>query len=299
MQVSMETRGAMFVTYLAGCALFPHPPIMLSEVGGPESTQVQKSVQAAESAAQFLMRKNPATIVIITPHGPAFQDAVGINVSPVLRGNLSAFGAPEVAVSFETNSLLAQNIIKQAERLGVSLAILDEPLSQQYRFSLQLDHGAVIPLYYLNKAGFRGQVVHLSVGFLSYPEMYAFGKAVQGAIEATRQKVAVVASGDLSHRLIPSAPAGYSPQGRVFDERIIQLLQAMDVKSMFALSPDLVEDAGECGLRPIFFLMGTMDGMDAEATILSYEGPFGVGYGVATFTAKDRRKVKEGNSREP
>ncbi len=284
----------MSVTYLTGCALFPHPPIMLSEVGGVESGRVRKSIQAAEAAAQFLLQKNPTSVVIITPHGPAFQDAVGINVSPVLRGSLAAFGAPEVAVSFETNSLLVQNIIKQSERLGVSLAVLDEPLAQQYRFSLQLDHGAVIPLHYLNRAGFRGQVVHLSVGFLSYPEMYAFGKAVQGAIESTRQKVAVVASGDLSHRLTPDAPAGYSPQGRLFDERIIQCLQTMDVKSLFGLAPDLVEEAGECGLRPIFFLLGTLDGLEAESEILSYEGPFGVGYGVATFSIKDRRKTKEG-----
>jgi aromatic ring-opening dioxygenase LigB subunit len=284
----------MSVTHLTGCALFPHPPIMLSEVGGVESGRVRKSIQAAEAAAQFLLQKNPTSVVIITPHGPAFQDAVGINVSPVLRGSLAAFGAPEVAVSFETNSLLVQNIIKQSERLGVSLAVLDEPTAQQYRFSLQLDHGAVIPLHYLNRAGFRGQVVHLSVGFLSYPEMYAFGKAVQGAIESTRQKVAVVASGDLSHRLTPDAPAGYSPQGRLFDERIIQCLQTMDVKSLFGLAPDLVEEAGECGLRPIFFLLGTLDGLEAESEILSYEGPFGVGYGVAIFSMKDRRKTKEG-----
>lgn len=284
----------MLVTYLVGCALLPHPPIMLSEVGGADSEQVQKSAHAAEAAAAFLLKKNPSTIVIITPHGPVFQDAVGINVSPVLRGNLSSFGASEVAVSFETNNLLAQNIIKQSERLGVSLAVLDEHLAQQQRFSLQLDHGAVIPLYYLYKAGFRGQVVHLSVGFLTYPEMYAFGKAVQGAIEMTRQKVAVVASGDLSHRLIPSAPAGYSPSGRKFDDRIMALLQAMDVKSMFALEPDMVEEAGECGLRPIFFLMGTLDGMDAGAEILSYEGPFGVGYGVVIFSINGRRKAKEG-----
>ena len=284
----------MLVTYLVGCALLPHPPIMLSEVGGADSDQVQKSAHAAEAAAAFLLQKSPSTIVVITPHGPVFQDAVGLNVSPVLRGNLSSFGASEVAVSFETNNLLAQNIIKQSERLGVSLAVLDEHLAQQQRFSLQLDHGAVIPLYYLYKAGFRGQVVHLSVGFLTYPEMYAFGKAVQGAIEMTRQKVAVVASGDLSHRLIPSAPAGYSPSGRKFDDRIMALLQSMDVKSMFALEPDMVEQAGECGLRPIFFLMGTLDGMDAGAEILSYEGPFGVGYGVVIFSINGRRKAKEG-----
>ena len=284
----------MAVNYLVGCALLPHPPIMLSEVGGVESGRVSKSVDAAERAAQFLVQKNPSTLVIITPHGPAFQDAVGINVSPVLRGNLASFGAPEIAVSFETHNLLAQNIIKQCERLGVSLAVLDEQMAQQHRISLLLDHGAVIPLHYLYKAGFRGQVVQLTVGFLTYPEMYAFGKAVQGAIETTRQKVAVVASGDLSHRLIPGAPAGYSPNGRKFDEHIIGLLQSMDVKSMFDMDQKVVEEAGECGLRPIFFLMGTLDGLDAASEILSYEGPFGVGYGVVAFSIKGRRKAKEG-----
>lgn len=284
------------MSHLVGCALFPHPPIMLSEVGGKESERVRRSVNAAETAAQFLVQKNPATIVIITPHGPAFQDAVGINVSPVLRGNLANFGAPQVAVSFETNSLLSQNIIRQAERLGVNLAVLNDELSHRFRFSLQLDHGAVIPLHYLQRAGFRGQVVHLSVGFLTYPEMYAFGKAVQEAVEITPQKVAVVASGDLSHRLIPGAPAGYSPSGAKFDSRIMELMKAMDVKTMFKLEPDMIEEAGECGLRPIFFLMGVMDGLDAESEILSYEGPFGVGYGVAVFSLKNRRKAREGQA---
>jgi len=284
----------MNVTYMTGCALLPHPPIMLAEVGGAESDRVRNSAEAAEAAAKFLIQNKPSTIVIITPHGPAFSDAVGINLSPVLRGSLAAFGASEVAVSFETNNLLAQNIIKQAERLGVSLVTLDEQLAHEHRFSLQLDHGAVIPLYYLYKAGFRGQVVHLTVGFLTYPEMYAFGKAVQGAIAITRQNTAVVASGDLSHRLTPGAPAGYSPKGRKFDERIIELIRTMDVKSLFNIEPDLVEEAGECGLRPLFFLMGTLDGMDAESEILSYEGPFGVGYGVAVFAIKGHRKAKEG-----
>ncbi|MBP2667335.1 MAG: hpcB, partial [Firmicutes bacterium] len=63
---------------------------------------------------------------------------------------------------------------------------------------------------------------------------------------------------------------------------------------LFNIEPDLVEEAGECGLRPLFFLMGTLDGMDAESEILSYEGPFGVGYGVAVFAIKGHRKAKEG-----
>ena len=179
-------------------------------------------------------------------------------------GQSFGFQRAEIAVSFETNNQLAQNILKQADRLGVSLVAVDAALAQTHRFSLQLDHGAVIPLHYLHQAGFRGQIVQLSVGFISYPEMYALGKAVQNAIESTKQKVAVLASGDLSHRLLPGAPAGYSPCGKVFDEKIINSLQEMDVKSLFEIDPQLVEEAGECGLRPIFFLLGSLDGLEAR-----------------------------------
>ena len=281
------------MSFLAGCALLPHPPIMLTEVGGAESARVEKTAAAAESAAKFLLKDNPSTLVIITPHGPAFRDAAGVNMSPVLRGNLAAFNAADIAVSFETNSQLAQNILKQADRFGVSLVAMDAALAQTHRFSLQLDHGAVIPLHYLYKAGFRGQVVHLSVGFISYPEMYTLGKAVQKAIEHTRQKVAVLASGDLSHRLLPGAPAGYRPEGKIFDAKIIDSLQTMDVKALFEMEPDLVTEAGECGLRPIFFLLGSLDGFEVEPCVLSYEGPFGVGYAVATFEIKGC-KMREG-----
>ena len=283
------------MTSLVGCALFPHQPIMIDEVGGAETAKVGRTVAAAEEAAQFLVSKNPDTIVLMTPHGPAFRDAVGINVSPVLRGTLASFGAPEVSVSFESNILLVQNIMKQSDRLGVSLIKLNDDTAQRYRFSLQMDHGAVVPLHYLHKAGFRGQVVQMSVGFLTYPEMYACGKAVQAAIKATRKNVVVIASGDLSHRLTAGAPAGYSPSGQKFDDQIMSSLKTMDVKSLFSISEKLVEEAGECGMRPIFFLLGALDGLNAESTILSYEGPFGVGYGVATFSTKGLRK-KEGST---
>lgn len=281
------------MAYLTSGALYPHPPIMLTEVGGTESARISNTVKAAEEATRFLLEKNPATILIITPHGPNFRDAVGINLSPFLKGNLSAFGASEVSVAYETNSLLVHNIIKQCKRLGVSLMPLSDEVALRYRFSLQLDHGAVIPLYYLQKAGFRGQVVHMAAGFLSYSEMYACGKAVQAAIGDTRQKVAVIASGDLSHRLIPGAPAGFSPAGKIFDDQIIEALKTMDVKALFQLSGELVEEAGECGLRPIFFLLGALDGLNSESRLLSYEGPFGVGYAVAIFGVKGR-KTKEG-----
>ncbi len=272
---------------LVGCALMPHPPIMIPEVGKSELNKIKSTVQAAEQAAKRLMEHNPHTIVIITPHGPVFQDAAGISVYPRLKGSLAAFGVPEVALGFETDGLLVRHILRKAERLGVSIIELSDELAKTYRFSLQLDHGAIVPLYYLHKAGFKGQLVHLSMGMLPYEEMYTLGKAVQTAVGMADKRVAVIASGDLSHRLIPGAPAGYTPRGAEFDQALMKAVAELDVKAILNMDKDLIEEAGECGLRPICFLMGVLGGIEAQAEVLSYEGPFGVGYAVALFTVKE------------
>jgi len=278
------------VTKFVSCALMPHPPIMIPEVGQDELAKIRATVEAAELAAQRIKEENPQTIVIITPHGPVFEDAASISIHPRLKGNLAKFGVPDVSLAFETDGLLVRHILKQAKRLGVNLVELTDDLAKTYRLNLELDHGALVPLYYLHKAGFKGQLVHLSIGMLPYEEMYTFGKAVQAAIGMVDKRVAVIASGDLSHRLIPEAPAGYSPRGREFDKILMEAVSNLDVKALLSLDPSLIEEAGECGLRPVLFLMGVLGGLDASAETLSYEGPFGVGYGIALITVNNDGK---------
>lgn len=268
---------------LVGCVLLPHPPIMVPEVGGSEVSRISSTVDAARQAAEFLQSYEPDTIVLISPHAPAFEEFVGINAASQLQGNLAAFGASNVSLSFETDGELAKNILREAVNFGVDLRSLTDDFARKYRFSLQLDHGAVVPLYYLNRAGFSGKLVHLSIGMLSYEKMFAFGKAVRAAAQKFEKKIAVVASGDLSHRLVRGAPAGYDPIGAEFDKQIVDALATVDAKKLFDLDPHMIDRAGECGLRPVFFLLGVLDGHKVSSSVLSYEGPFGVGYAVATF----------------
>lgn len=270
------------------CALMPHPPIMIPEIGKSELEKIKKTVAAAQLAAKTIREHNPQTIILISPHGPVFEDAASISIHPRLKGNFEAFGEPEVFLGFETDDLLARHILKKADRLGINLIELTDDKAKSYRLNLELDHGALVPLYYLHKAGFKGQLIHLSVGMLSYEEMYTFGKAVQMAINAAGKRVAVIASGDLSHRLLPGAPAGYSPQAAEFDQQVLQAVQDLSIKALLSMDRNLVQSAGECGLRPICFLLGVVGGLDATAELLSYEGPFGVGYGVAVITVKHK-----------
>lgn len=47
------------------------------------------------------------------------------------------------------------------------------------------------------------------------------------------------------------------------------------------MDQNLVQEAGECGYRSIVMMLGALDGYDVKSDVLSYEGPFGVGYMVA------------------
>jgi aromatic ring-opening dioxygenase LigB subunit len=262
---------------------------MIPEVGNQELEHIKATVETAHQVAEMIKEGNPQTIVVITPHGPVFEDSVAVSIHPRLRGSMAQFGAPDVTLGFETDNLLIKNIIRNCQRLGINLTELTDDVAKTYRIPLQLDHGAFVPLYYLAKAGFKGQIVHLSVGMLAYEEMYTLGKAVQAAIAHMDKRVAVIASGDLSHRLTPNAPAGFSPKGAEFDRQLITALTNIDVKSLLSMDENLIEEAGQCGLRPVFFLLGVMGGMNAEVAASSYEGPFGVGYAVIGFKIKGKK----------
>ncbi len=99
------------------------------------------------------------------------------------------------------------------------------------------------------------------------------------------KKIALVASGDLSHRLKTDGPYGYHEQGPQFDKALIDSLKKKDVEAIVQLDERFPE-AGECGLRSFCFALGILDAAKAawKANILSYEGPFGVGYLVADFS---------------
>ncbi len=291
----------------------PHPPIIIPAVGGSEREKAQHTCQAMEDWAKMVKGQTPDTIVLISPHGTVFQDAITINEAQEVAGNLAQFGAERVKLSFSTDLELAAAIKQMAGRHQVPVVGFDQQLAQKHGIKQGLDHGALVPLYFLDQAGVRSQIVVVTMGLLTFEELYAFGLAVQQAARLLDKRVAVIASGDLSHRLTPEAPAGYCPEGQQFDELLVKTLGEMDLEGLQEIDWELAEKAGECGLRPIIMMLGALEGMDVSARVYSYEGPFGVGYLVASFKptslnpereflprflAKRNNRVKERRNKE-
>lgn len=246
----------------------PHPPIIIPGIGREEDLKkVENTVLAMEKLGRDLEESDPDTIIIISPHAPiADMYAFGINSKHHLEGNLENFGLDET-LEFKNNPEIIEKINQTALVNDIPVYFHKEPL----------DHGSLVPLHYLTR-NIKPRIVHLSFSYLGFPIHYHYGQIIGKICAESSDNIAIVASGDLSHRLTFDAPAGYSPRGKEFDEKLINLLAQEKDRVILELNHDFVEEAGECGLRSIIILLGALKEKERKFNILSYEGPFGVGY---------------------
>ena len=147
-----------------------------------------------------------------------------------------------------------------------------------------LDHGTAVPLYFLLRNGWHGQVVALGYSFLSNEDHLRFGRCIARAVDQLGRRAAFIASGDLSHRLKPEAPAGYNPTAHLFDEQVVDALRANAPDRIVEIDHGLRRLAGECGYRSMLVALGAAAPAERDCEVLHYEAPFGVGYLVAQLS---------------
>lgn len=257
---------------LAFAAICPHPPIIIPSIGKQELLKAPETISAMELLSKSMEVKEIDTILVISPHGPMFMDFMSVNMASRLIGDFGNFG-DDTSMNFENDTDLAIYIKELSDVNGLPVQTVDE----------ELDHGAMVPLYFLTKRNQQVKIVHVSFSYLDYGKHFSFGEIIYEAIQNSDKKVAVIASGDLSHRLSPDAPAGFSPQGEIFDNLLINNLEKNKVEEILNLDSILIDNAGECGLRSIIILLGMLSNMNYQFEKLSYECPFGVGYLVGNF----------------
>lgn len=275
---------------MKGYYLMPHPPVMIPEVGRGREKEIQNTVNACKIVGKEIGNLSIDTIIVITPHGTVFRDAVALIDTDNLKGDLSKFGARNIKFKFEIDSNLTAAILKESRKLGVNAIDLNEGNSNLYGIELELDHGVMVPLYYIKDVE-KYNLVHISYGMLTPMELYSFGMAINNACLQLKSKVALIASGDLSHRLSESSPYSYSEYGQKFDVELMDILKVGNFKRLLNMDACTVREAGECGLRSLYILAGALDEKEVKGEILSYEGTLGVGYGVVKFEVKEGKSI--------
>ncbi|MDY6907451.1 MAG: AmmeMemoRadiSam system protein A [Chloroflexota bacterium] len=266
-----------------GC-IVPHPPLIVPDVGRGREVEISNTIESMNQLTERLARSRPETVFIVSPHGAYFYDAMGVLKAASSSGNMHRWGARGPDLHFENDLEIVAALEAEARAASVPLRPLGEG-------GYELDHGVMVPLHFLAQAMVGVPLVPLTFCWLPLEAHFAFGQAIRRAAEGVGRRVAIIASGDLSHRLIPDAPAGYHPAGKAFDDMLVQAIASYDVPSIMNMDESLIDHAGECGLRSIVILLGALDGLRVTPDVLSYEGPFGVGYMVASLQVEDDQSL--------
>lgn len=266
---------------MLGAIITPHPPVLLPEVGGGREREIAATDRAMRTAAETVAAWQPDVIIVSSPHTILYRDYFHIAPGDGAVGDMSRFGAPEVRIQASYDTLLREEIIRRAEAEGLHAGTLGQR-------DPELDHGVLIPLYYLRKAGVRCPIVRMGLSGFSPLDHYRLGKCVQDAVNALGRRAVFLASGDLSHKLKADGPYGYAPEGPQFDDTVTRTMASGDFLEFLTIDPALCERAAECGLRSFQVMAGALDGLAVEPQLLSHEGTFGVGYAIALFPVTGR-----------
>jgi len=257
----------------------PHPPIILPEVGGGEEKKISDTSAAFGKIAGIVSELKPRTIIVTSPHADAYSDYIAVADGGVMEGDMGRFGAYGVGMSRRLDDEFIETLTEISNSEGLPAGTLGS-----HRENI-MDHGTLIPLYFINKKYTDYRLVVTGISGLSAEYHYRFGMAIEKTAEKLGRNAVFIASGDLSHRLKADGPYGFRPEGPEFDERITKAIGSADFESILHMEKGFCENAAECGLRSFQVMAGIFDRRSVTAELLSYEGPFGVGYAVAALTA--------------
>lgn len=264
---------------ILGAAVVPHPPIILPEVGHGEEQKISATTQAYEEISRRVVELNPDTIIVTSPHTMLYADYFHISPGEQAAGSMLRFSAPTVSLQVNYDAELVQKLSELSAAEKIPAGTLGER-------NASLDHGTMIPLRFLQLAGLdfnRVKFVRIGLSGLNAATHYKFGQLIAQAADELGRKIFFMASGDLSHKLKADGPYGMVPEGAIFDSQVMDNLSGGKFLRLLTMDEKICSRAAECGLRSFWIMAGALDRLNVTAERLSYEGTFGVGYGIVWF----------------
>ena len=235
--------------------MVPHPPMIVPAVGRGSEAQIMKTTGAYEQVAEEIAALSPDTIIITSPHSVMYADYFHISPGKSARGDFGQFRASQVSFEEEYDTELVAAIDRLAREAGFPAGVMGER-------ERRLDHGTMVPLYFIRRVYAGGKIVRIGLSGLPLTEHYRLGQMIREAVESL----------------------GRGPQ---YDERIMDVCGRAAFGELFDFDETFCDRAAECGHRSFVIMAGALDGLSVKAEQLSHEDVTGVGYGICTFYPGD------------
>ncbi|MCQ2799655.1 MAG: AmmeMemoRadiSam system protein A [Bacilli bacterium] len=256
--------------------IVPHPPLCIPEIGKGRDITAKETVSALKEVAREIALLKPDTIVFMSPHSEAYNDYFSIADGEVGSGSFASYGLPGLEYRLFYDRELVKEISLKAKMEDIPAGTMAD--NEQY-----MDHGTLVPLYFIYHEYRDFKAIRLALSGLSSLEHYRYGELLGEVFQKSEKRIVVIASGDLSHCQRIDGPYGYRIEGPRYDELMMKIIKSTNFGSLLSINHSTVAKARECGHRIILMLAGMFDRQKVSSKILSHEAPFGVGYMVASF----------------
>lgn len=260
---------------ILGAFMVPHPPLIIDEIGKDEIKKIKKTYDSYMQIAKEIGKLKPDTIIVSSPHAPFYSDYFYLPIEKTLTGSFSKFGAPDIKFNQEYDVELIKEIENFSKDNNLPCGRMD---SQE-----TLDHGTMVPLYFINKYLSDYKLVVIGLSGISLDANYKMGEIIEKAVNKLDRKVVYIASGDLSHRLKEYGPYGFIKEGPIYDEKIIDVMSNARFNELLEFDEDFLDKAAECGHRSFIMMSGFLNKVRVKPKFYSHEDITGVGYGICSY----------------
>jgi len=255
----------------------PHPPLSIPEVGKENLKLLDLSINAYKALEQELYASKPEVLVLLGRHGEIQEQTFAINQNPKLKVNFKDFG--DLLTNFEFDNDIGLGYqIKESDEIKLPITLTAGE---------NLNYALGVPLYHLTQKLPDIKVIPIGYSGLDTQAHLDFAHSIYRIINQSPKRVAVIACADLSPKVQKDSPAGYSPRGQEFDQKILKLIQNKDLNALVSLDKSLTKEAaGQDARRTLLLLLGIIKDLNYQPMQLSYQAPFGIGYLVENFKLK-------------
>ena len=264
---------------ILGAFMVPHPPLIVEEVGGDEIEQIKKTRDSYIKIAKEIGNLKPDTIIVSSPHAPFLRDYFYLPDGDYGKGSFERFGASNV----KFNQKYDVPLIDEIERISKERNF---PCGRLGYYE-SLDHGTMVPLYFINKYLSDYNLVIIGLSDISLEANYEMGKIILEAVKNLDRRVVYVASGDLSHKLQEYGPYGFVPEGPIYDSKIMDVMSNAKFDELLNFDLDFLDKAAECGHRSFIMMSGFLNNTKVTPKFYSHEDVTGVGYGICSYYPVD------------
>lgn len=180
------------------------PSILISEREGPLKGKRDDAINALREIGRRARERGADTFLVFDTHWIS-NFGCHMNAKARHRGVYTSHEAPhmiqDMAYDYPGDPLLAGAIADEARKDGLQV------LAHRVE-TLALEYGTIVPMHYMNEDGWARVLSVAAPIFATIEENRKFGAACARAITASDRKVAVLASGSLSHRLVANDQVG-------------------------------------------------------------------------------------------